>query len=268
MKIALTTDLHRGFDHNTYKMHDKMFLKLAEEDFDVLVISGDLISSQQKQMESMFKCLRRHFPDIVILVVYGNHDYWDKDSWLTDKVRYQGKPRQTFSLMEKEHQRLCGEYDIYYLQDYSWRYKKGTEEVLFLGYDGWYNNTNPDTNDKNFIPRFHESAPFQTFLNYRAHKALDGILKEAAEEKEINKDLKLVCVTHFNTYIEDPQYQFMMGCPSHLDFITELFDLLLVGHTHHSYDKEHGKCRVVNAGTYWTKNNHGYNCPKYVILEV
>ncbi len=268
MKIAVTTDLHRGYDHNTYKTHDKMFAKLVEEDFDVLVITGDLISSQQKQMESVFKFLRRWIPKKKIFIVYGNHDYWDADSWYTNRVKRQGKPRQTFALMEREHKRLCGKYDIYYLQDYSWRYKNDNEEVLFLGYDGWYNHIKPDTNDKNFLPRFHESAPIHSYMNYRAHKALDKILAEAEEQKKINSNLKLVCATHFNTYIEDPQYQFMMGCPSHLGFITELFDLLLVGHTHHSYDKMHGKCRVVNAGTYWDKNNHGYNCPKYIILEV
>lgn len=263
MKIALTTDLHRGGSTNTHKVHGRMFKEMKEANPDVIIITGDLISNQQKQMRAAFKSYRTEFPDTPIGVVHGNHCYWDK-CWYTGRFPY-GKEKPTFANMEREHSELHEEFNIFYLQDAGWQYK---DEVLFLGYDGWYDSANPETNDATHLPRFHQGVPIHTFMNYRAHKAMDKILLRAEEARIEMPDRKIVCVTHFNHLVDDESYRHMAGQTSHFEHIKEKFDYLFFGHTHHPYDEMHGNCRVINAGTNWTPMNSGYDAPRFVIIEI
>lgn len=80
MKICFTSDLHHGFDNNTYRIHEKFFAKMAFEDFDVLILAGDLCSHQQRNLESLFAMIRKHLPETCILAVIlwaGSLFQWD-----------------------------------------------------------------------------------------------------------------------------------------------------------------------------------------------
>ena len=85
--------------------------------------------------------------------------------------------------------------------------------------------------------------------------------------------MKLVCATHhsltpyrgYGSAREDT----MSGNFSHLDFLSEDFDLVLNGHSHQEVDHTHEyvygntvhSCRIVNVGS-------DYDKPKYRILEI
>lgn len=58
MKLCYTSDLHHGMDNNTYRIHEKFFAEMRKEQFDLLVLAGDIGSHQQRNIESAFKMIR------------------------------------------------------------------------------------------------------------------------------------------------------------------------------------------------------------------
>lgn len=263
MKVAVTTDLHAGFGEGTRRVHEKFFAGLQKEEFDVLLITGDLISNQQKQMESIFKCLRLYFPDKEIMVVYGNHDYWDWASW--NKGGRQ-KNRYPFHRMEQYHEELCLKYDITYLQDNPRRFKDGNREICFFGYDGWYNSVNPLSNDHFNLPKEHQCVPIHQYLRYRADKAVDKIIEEV-DSMDIT-DRVFVCATHFNLYLNDIKYLTMCGMLNQGTELFQRFDYIFCGHTHQQYSQIMDGCIVKNIGTNYDEYQQGYNNPRYEIVDL
>ena len=86
MKIAVTTDTHFGFSHNTHKIHEKFLIKLAtackEENVEMLIHNGDWITKNQHELPRTWKMFREALGDLPILTVMGNHDCLDKETEL------------------------------------------------------------------------------------------------------------------------------------------------------------------------------------------
>ncbi len=251
MKIFLTSDIHYGFDETTHRKLTK-WLKECEpliEQADLMIGAGDWISHKQESFPKVFKLFRDAFKDKDILAVFGNHDCWSIDLHPYEEMRdYQKK--------------IMNDFGIHYLPNNP--YIKLAKYTIF-GFDGFYSQIPPRSNDPKWMPKVAHGAPIHLYLNHKAHKHFEKILIEARELKEKDPDHKTICVTHFNLK-QDPGWEFMSGNPTYLDFIAEVpFDLLLWGHNHKIEDFKHdymNKCvRVVNAGS-------DYNKPRGVLIEI
>jgi predicted phosphodiesterase len=112
--------------------------------------------------------------------------------------------------------------------------------------------------------KIYETAPVGVYFSYQAHKELDQILIDVDQ----HKDKKKICVTHFPPYSKDPKYEIYCANTNYLDFITDKFDLLVVGHSHQTEDWLSKSCRVVNAGTKFDSMSGGYNKPNFLIIDI
>lgn len=238
MKIILTSDLHFGLDHRTGNKHARFWSKVAAEDPDVLCIAGDIASHKQDQVEKCFKHIRRWLPTVPIFVVWGNHDFWGTGKNFPDLVR----DRMKFNQGERIRH-LNGDFVDIVVKN---------KKVRLCGFDGWYADPNPPTNDKIRIPGGEES--FQ-------------ILKDKAKvdyEKVMRIDTKSVeyalCMTHFPPFAER-EYHSLCANQYYFQPLTEKFDYLFVGHSHQDNDFVVNGCRVLNAGS-------DYNKPKYKVVKL
>lgn len=264
MKIAVTTDTHLGASNNTIKIHEKFLKNLMEESFDVLVHTGDIASHKQKQLHRSLIMFKEALEDIPMLFVLGNHDLWDQEAWNQKNKRY--NKRTSYEHLRSQQRDWFEEVGVHYLQDEEYVYK---DEAIFYGYDGWYKDLNPPSNDKNWMPPIAKLCPINQYLNYRANKTLDAILMSAEGMKRVKPHLKFVCATHHSLTPYRGGADTMNGDPRHLDFLSENFDLVLNGHSHQEVDQIHEyvfgnticTCRVINAGS-------DYDKPKYKIIEL
>jgi predicted phosphodiesterase len=268
MKIAITSDTHYGYDHRTHKIHEKFLGELsdscAKHKVDLLVHAGDWIADNQHQLPRTWKMFRKFLGNIPILAVTGNHDLWDRDYWgspLKKRSFCRHPSGMSLNQMASQHIEWSLESNIHLLQDNPF-FK---DDFIFYGFNGWYGNSNPPTNDSNYMSPFYESAPTSLYLSNQAYKQLDKIILESNTQ---NKDKKKVCVTHMPPYSKDARYEVFCANNSFLDPIAENFDLLIVGHSHQTEDWMYNSLRVVNPGTYFDPISGGYNKPKFVIIDL
>lgn len=262
MIIALTTDTHFGASNNTQKIHEKFLKKLMQEKFDVLVHTGDIASHKQKQLYRSLHMFKEALGEIPFLFVLGNHCLWDQDSW--NNGRY--NKRTSYEEMKSTQREWFEELKVHYLQDSPFKYG---DEAIFYGYDGWYLNLPPPSNDKNWMPSVAKLCPIDQYLSYRANKSLDAILASAEEAKRLNPNIKTICATHHSLTQYRGGFDTMGGNPRHLDFLSENMDYVLNGHSHQEVDQVHEfingnmvhSCRIINAGS-------DYDKPKYKIIEI
>ena len=264
MKIILTSDLHYGCAPNNANKLNKFFQKLAntvkEEKVDLVILAGDLASTRQRQFKKCLELANTLLP-CNIAVVRGNHDLWDGEDRKDDRANC-----RTYAEMDNEQKAFMKTLGIHHLEEGPMEF----DDVLICGFDGWYGNANPPTNDKYWMPQTHEGCPIMTYLSNRAWKYFDKCL-----ELDTSKYRKSVIVTHFNPYIfgkgyrgyvPDPEIDFLMSAnPKFLDEIRGKFDVLCCGHTHAFKDDidESGDkpLRILNSGS---DNNQ----PKYLLFEV
>lgn len=242
MKIALTTDLHYGYSMNTYITLSNYFKKnlLQLKESELMVISGDLIASKQESFPQLFKLLRHYYHyDKEILIVRGNHDYWDYEN----KHNY-----DAYKYMQDNFRKECDLFEITYLPDSPWY----TKNFVFYGFDGYYAQIPPKTNDVRNMPLQAHDEDIHIHLNRKAHNHLQAILRDVDGFKNKHPDKKLVCVTHYNLKAE-PAWEFMSGHRSYLDAITGAgFKYLFWGHNHKKenfkYTYNGNTINVINAG--------------------
>jgi len=250
MKIALTSDLHYGYFGNTSNKIARFVKKLAAEEVDLLIIAGDIATVSQHQFKRCMEEIRAGLT-CEIIYVRGNHDFWDR-------VHKKDPESGTRNLQQiyDYHKAITYPLSITHLDDGPFRYDSGRVEVY--GFDGWYAEYNPHTNDASNMPKQHESCPVPAYLVGKAWKDFGKILDEVKESTAETK----ILVTHHNIYV-DPKY----GVNSHngiLKFYPETkenFDILCCGHTHQHKDYYDDNLRVLNCGS-------DYNDPKYIIFNV
>ena len=272
MKLAVVSDLHYGFNNKTHEIHVQFFKKLREacdvSKVDALIHCGDWIANNQHQMPRAFKMLRGAMGELPILGVFGNHDNWSADFWLKRKSYCSALERMSLHEMAIQHHTWADEYKIHLLQRNP--YFHGTEVAIY-GFNGWYGLSSPNTNDAANMPLMYESSPALVYLSHEAGKELGFVLDEV---EKIPFPIKKVCVTHFPSYSHDPNHEIYCANISHMDFITDKFDLLLHGHSHQIEDwcakskSSTNICRVVNPGTIFDKYSGGYNKPNFVIINI
>ncbi len=249
-----TTDLHKGFNQKTHLILEKFYAelrsKMDEEGSKLLVIPGDHIINKQDQLPKMMRQLRNHFGlEFTIIVVCGNHDYWNNDFYGS---------RTTLQQVFKEHDKIFQEHGIIYLNGSSCV----VEDVIFCGFDGWYGNADPETNDMYHLPKFTDGIPTMRFMSNKAYKDLEKVLNINTKPYRAS-----VCVTHFPPFREGPNEYYNQFCANftYLNFIAKKFDLLITGHNHihgiHEFECDGHKCLAINAGS-------DYNKPKWLKFTI
>ena len=258
MKLLTLTDLHRGFSHRTAQLQDKFFNRLDRSSFDAILLCGDNGTTKIKNIESLFKCLRRHFPDILILTVWGNHDLWDKEN------------KKVIDKLNKINE-LAKKYNIHSLENNP---KLVDDKYLFLGFNGWYHHDHHNTKDLEYIGSTVETGQStDNYLRNLADKAVNFIIDYPKDNKVV------ISVTHFpcineamtappddNFIIQTEDHSKWNGNPMHGEILLEFSDFIFFGHTHHSFDKLIGKSRVINVGNGYTFGNN-YKM-KYMIVDL
>jgi len=228
-KFLLLGDIHYRFNNNSSIIES--FIETLPMEIDVVLNTGDTISHDQSQWDGILNAMRRHFPDIPILTVLGNHDYW------SDR-------QMTFLQLQLNRRRLFRKYNINYLEDSP----VIIDGIAIFGFDGWYWSADPPSNDDQYIYRKINDAPFNGYFLSKAEYQLSYILKKIPRYK------KTVIVTHF-----DPNDEQMGASSLWLEKIKEKAQGELVfccGHTHRQKDEIHGNLRILNAGG-------DYNIPAY-----
>lgn len=249
MKLILTSDTHYGIDGKTHAAHEKFWRRMAKtiekENVRALIWAGDLASTRQRNLARTIQHAREHVK-IPILLVRGNHDWWDGLDPHDDSAY-----RRQFSLLNQQHQVLFGKYDVVHLEDGPYV----IDDVIFCGWDGWY-GAPPQTNDARFMFNDVEGCPMHVFMSNRAWRKFDEVMLV-----DVEKYRAAVAVTHHNPYMEDLAYSDMCANLKFFEMIKEKFDVFCCGHSHKAKDRVEDECRVLNAGA-------EYNGPKFVLFEV
>lgn len=243
MKVLLTSDTHYGMDGKTHGKHDRFWRDVKKtikaEDVKALVWAGDLSATKQSQLTRTVQHAREHV-DIPILLVRGNHDFWDYPF------------NRSFGELQNDHRILFEKYNVYHLE---WG-PTTVEDVVFCGWDGWYGMSNPPTNDSNFMFRDAEGCPMHVFMSNRAWKQFEDVMSVPVEQYRA-----AVAVTHFNPYCVDRKWEDMCANLKFYDIVKEKFDVFCCGHNHQRKDRVEDGCRVLNSGS-------DYNSPKFLTFEV
>jgi predicted phosphodiesterase len=259
----------------THGRHVKFWADMAKEvkkqDVKAIIWAGDAAVNRQDQLQRTFKMARQALGnDIPILFVRGNHDLWDD---LAGKEKYYNrkKPKRTLQGIYDLHAQFFKESNITCLSDIE---SYVIEDVIFLGFDGWYANANPPTNDEAHMPRDVEGAPIHAYLSNKAWKEFERCLYT-----DTSAYRKSVLVTHHNPYNSRKGYEslekFIYGNTCNvfggenlfnaeykfLDEITKAFDVLCCGHSHVAKDTSFERVRILNCGS-------DYDAPKFIVFEV
>jgi predicted phosphodiesterase len=247
MKLVLTSDLHYGFDDETHHILGLFFRKVKKDDADGLIIAGDLISSHQNELEPLCQLIRDHL-DIPVYVVFGNHDYWEQDY----------KPRTDLHTWYRESQRdkkeICQNYGIHYLQNNP----VFLDDCAIFGFDGWYGQAMPPTNDNYHMPmdpaETNTNSPLtHLFMKARAEEALDKILNHEYSGRKI-------VVSHFPTNTMDWRDQQYSGPILWNRLLLEKSTTICFGHSHSFQMYSEKSVQILNCGS-------DYNDPRRVIFN-
>lgn len=255
MKFLATTDTHYGHGKNTHIIHTKFLKRVAEEvkreNIRAVIHAGDWVSHKQDQFPRTLKMFRKFLGDTPIATVRGNHSFWEYNKkFYHDQTKEIGMPM--WGELDRKHKEWFKEFNITHLEDEP----VVIDDVIIVGFDGWYNLSFPPTNDKYFIRNNIEGVWFHTWLANRAYKQMEKLLLT-----DYSKYRAAICVTHFPPFTEDPAYVDFCANPNYLEFLTETFDVLCVGHSHKYCDTVINGCRVINPGSH-------YDMPQAKIFEV
>ena len=285
LKCAVSSDLHHGKSNKTHELHQEFFKRLAKEQIDVLFLAGDFICNNQDSLEKFFRLLRSILPNVKVISVFGNHDGWILEHYLSSEEYTETIPMYSpFQVYRnrkyKKHQRaiswgemilkrkeILAKYNIIHLDGESYNL---SPQTTVIGFDGWYNHVDLQTmgtNDYLFLPENIESAPVMIYLRNKAEKDLEKILGIDTEGKTV------IGMTHFPPFSENkPPLPFIPNerwgaNPKFLDFLTDKCDFLLVGHNHEETDVVYNDCRILNSGAPYDEAKRSY-LPQYKIFEV
>jgi predicted phosphodiesterase len=245
MKIIYTSDIHAGHSSKiSYNIIHDFITDINEENPDILIIAGDLISHSQIQLEKLFKIIRSIIPSNPILIVRGNHDFWCYGKEI--KIN-------NYEELDKFQKLLFKKYNIQYLQDNP--YIK--DNVNIYGWDGWYKEE-PMSNDFRYMFNLYDGIHFHDKLRSISHEKFTNIINTVNKDKGIN-----IVVTHFNLigqYRDRALYK-MDGDFKYMDIIKEKFDYCIFGHSHKEFNEKIGNCKVLNSGS-------DYLIPQYEVINI
>lgn len=204
---------------------------------------------------------------------YFTGNCWDQPSYgtplATRKYKTEWMNGMPYGVMRNNWVEWAGDSDIWLLEDSPVK----TKDTVFFGFNGWYNQLPVNTNDKNYMPKFHESVPIDNYLSWKASKDIDKCIRESEAYRIKDKSRKHILVTHHPSYTFQEHYRFMCANSTWMPHIAEEFDAYCVGHSHQIenwiYKSDKGSVRCINAGTNRDKSHggHGYDAPNFLIID-
>jgi len=219
-----------------------------------IVFAGDQSSSQLSELSLYFHLFREILPDLPAYWVKGNHDFWDK--------KHVGSLGEVLEI----HDKLCKDYDIKHLDaekvviPYRDEILHEDKTLALFGFDGWYGNTNPPTNDISYM-RYKMNGDQLPILHHMYNKAKNDFQKVLDLRESCEADTR-VLLTHFPSFSDAPLvWGTMCANFDMLNPILSNFDIYLVGHSHQHVVDKRGDCRIFNCGS-------DYSDPKYMVIEV
>ena len=264
MKILLISDSHRGFSQSTAAIHERWYREvLSKLDYDLLVLAGDLGSSNRRHLEAALRFFRRVAGGRPVAAVLGNHDFWDSGT------------RNLLHLRDLQRQWMR-QNEIVYLEDSPLR----LGDSLIVGWDGWYGMLPESSNDPKWMPPFvpavndYGRTPGATdpgpawmmgldeWMRKKEKAALARVISQIDAAKKSDSPPKhIVAVTHFPCvpHLTDHTYS---ANPVHFQFIAGRADILLMGHSHRRVDGITADgVRLYNCGS-------DYESPRYLVIEL
>lgn len=132
-KIGLISDIHFGNSLNNEKM-EKQVEKLNSENFDILVLAGDIVdeSSSLEEVKDIFKILGKVKTKSGIYYVYGNHDmsnYSRKPNYSLEDLRA-SITNGNIKLIEDKAVKITEDLTVIGRKDKTERNRKNSRELI------------------------------------------------------------------------------------------------------------------------------------------
>ena len=235
MSILLISDTHYNCSDQSPIILENFLNVINQLDFDLVVHCGDWISHDCiDEFPKVLKMFRKYI-NKPILTVLGNHDIWHDNKELSyeDIMSY---IRDQFK-----------QYDIHYLTD---KHYAGCD-YLITGFDGWYCNPFPPTNDFGRSFNFIGDVDLHRFMKKKSDKEAENLLDFISEYADDCRTL--VCASHFHANYEFGNNPVMIG------ELARSYDLLLFGHSHRRSEYDINGVNVYNCGS-------DYEYPRFTII--
>lgn len=250
MKIGIISDLHYNVWNNNKEVNKK-FITPYKNKVDTMIFAGDIV--MHNEFDNWCKTMSTKFKNII--VVLGNHDYWD--------IMYN---RPSLQEVVRKNRRIAQKYDnIFMLQNDS----IVLDDITFIG-STYFADLSKNNLFSSLFGLGHALTDFrytdyEDEYNYdkREYRPSDITVqhkkaKEYIEEElEYSQDGKTVIITHFAPSKKSIAEQFKTGEASLLnDYFcndddqlikkyTNKIPLWIHGHTHTFFDYKIAKTRVV-----------------------
>lgn len=130
-KILQLSDLHVGSFNNSEKIQYGIDL-INEQDFDLLVFTGDIVNSLANEMDDwyeMFSLIKK--PEFGKFSILGNHDYGEYVEFSSPQEK-----EKNFIAIKEIHPKVG--FDL--LLNESRKIKKGNAEIALIGVENWGRN--------------------------------------------------------------------------------------------------------------------------------
>jgi predicted phosphodiesterase len=267
MKLLLWSDIHWSNSNliKSYKRISSFLRLLQKENFDALILAGDIGMTHVKEIKVFLTVLRKFLPNTKIYWVLGNHDLAGDYTWQysNNLAKYAPpkfpKAHLTLEEINTYIKDLELEFNIFHL--YTDPLK--TEDTIIVGFDGWYNkihpgarvftNQNPggefrETTDRSRLPPTTKGIDSMSYLKDKAAEEVNELLNLNL----VNYKHK-VLVTHFPPYTRNYKYRDMIADENLLPLICEKYSYLLVGHSHQDEEWNFKGCNIINCGNDYEK---------------
>lgn len=248
----------------SYARISSFLRKITQEDFDVLVIAGDIALTHIKEIKVFLTVLRKFLPQQKVAWVLGNHDLAGDYTWQMEAVPSYAPPKfpkvhltvaETFKYIKD----LEEEFNVFHL----YTDPIITTDTLITGFDGWYKdlrpgckvftNNNPEgvfqeTSDRLRLAPMTEGVDSMEYLKDKSLTEVNDLLNQDTTNYKYK-----VLVTHFPPYTRNYKYRNMIADENLLPLICEKYNYLLVGHSHQDEEWTFRGCEIINCGNDYEK---------------
>jgi predicted phosphodiesterase len=250
MRIIYTSDIHKGFSQKTHKLHEQFYQSIQSQKPDLYLVAGDIGTASFNHFKAAIKMMRESL-ECPIVICRGNHDLWDKYMTL-------GEIYEASAVVLKDYNVIDINVANVYEQD----------KLMLFGWEGWYGQPVIYTNDMNWIrlKRGDGSYDYQRcheYLQKTAYNNFGNMLQHLEEQKDRKDKIKMI-MTHMPIFTHNPSdFENIEhdGPHEYWQFLHELTDYFLYGHTHQKCD------RIVN-GIHCLNSGSDYDKPVYGVLDL